>query len=98
MLGFAMRAGRLVIGTELVCRAMPRGEVKLVIVSSSASAQTKKKLFTKSEFYSITAIEVDMAPPRLGELLGKAYAPAAVGVCDEGFAAEIKKASAGQMS
>ncbi len=93
MLGFAMRAGKLVIGTELICRAMPRGDVRLVVVSKDASEATKKKLFTKSEFYNITAIEVDIDTERLGKLLGKTYAPAAVGVTDEGFSAEIKKAS-----
>ena len=93
MLGFAMRAGKLVIGTELICRAMSKGEVKLVVISSEASAATKKKLFVKSKFYSITAIEVDIDTERLGKLLGKTYAPAAVGVTDEGFSLEIKKAS-----
>ena len=93
MLGFAMRAGRLVIGTELVCRAMPKGSVKLVLVSRTASEATKKKLFVKCDFYSISAIEVDIDTERLGKLLGKTYSPAVVAVADDGFAAEIKKAT-----
>ena len=48
MIGFAMRAGKLVIGTELICRAMPNGNIKLVAVAKDASAATKKKLFAKS--------------------------------------------------
>ncbi len=93
MLGLAMRAGKLVIGTELICRAMPKGSVKLVLISNEASALTKKKLKAKSEFYNISAIEVDIDTERLGRLLGKTYAPAAVAVVDNGFAAQIKKAS-----
>ena len=93
MLGFAMRAGKLIIGTELVCRAMPTGRAKLVLVSKSASEATKKKLFVKSDYYSISAIEVDIDTERLGNLLGKGYAPAAVAVTDDGFAEEIKKAT-----
>lgn len=93
MLGLAMRAGKLIIGTELICRAMPKGSVKLVLVSAGASDGTKKKLKVKSEFYNISAIEVDIDTERLGKLLGKTYAPAAVAVADEGFAVEIKKAS-----
>ena len=93
MLGFAMRAGKVIIGTELVCRAMPTGRVKLVLVSSTASEATKKKLFVKSDYYSISAIEVDVDTERLGNLLGKSYAPAAVAVTDDGFAEEIKKAT-----
>ena len=91
MLGFANRAGKLVIGTELICRAMPKGGVKLVVVAKDASAATKKKLFSKSSFYSISAIEADIDTDSLGELLGKTYSPAAVAVTDDGFAVEIKK-------
>lgn len=93
MLGFAMRAGKLVIGTDMICRAMPRGSIKLVVVSASASDATKKKLFVKCDFYSISAIEVDIDTEHLGKLLGKTYSPAAVAVADDGFAAEIKKAA-----
>ena len=93
MLGFAQRAGKLVIGTELICRAMLKGNIKLVVVAKDASAATKKKLFVKSSFYNISAIEVDMDTDSLGELLGKTYSPAAVAVTDDGFAKEIKKAT-----
>ncbi len=93
MLGFAMRAGKLVIGTELVCSSMPRGKVKLVLISSSASEATKKKLLTKSEYYGISTIEVDIDTERLGKTLGKTYSPVCVAVTDEGFASEIIKAT-----
>lgn len=94
MLGFAMRAGKLLIGTELICNGMAKrdaGGIKLVVISSSASDNTKKKLMTKSEFYSIKAVTVNIDTDKLGALLGKSYAPAAVAVCDEGFAKEILK-------
>ena len=93
MLGFAMRAGRLVIGADLVCRAMARGEVRLVMLAKDASASTKKRLFSKSEYYGACAIESCLTADELGKLLGKTYAPAVVAVTDEGFATEIKKAS-----
>ena len=78
MIGFAMRAGKLVIGTELICRAMPNGNIKLVAVATDASAATKKKLFAKSGFYSISAIEVDFDSHSLGDLIGKTYAPSSL--------------------
>ena len=92
MLGFAQRAGKLVIGTDLICRAMAKGNIRLVVVSAGASESTKKKLFVKSDYYGISAIEADIDTERLGKLIGKTYAPAAVAVTDEGFATEIKKA------
>ena len=94
MLGFAMRAGKVVIGTELIAKALARGGVRLVVISSGASELTKKKLTTKSEFYGVMSIEVGIEPDELGKLLGKTYAPAAVAITGDGFAEEIKKAFA----
>lgn len=101
MLGFAMRAGKLILGTDIVCRAMPKrggGRVLLVAVSCTASDATKKKLFTKSEFYGIRAIEIPVSADELGRLLGKSHPTAAVGITDEGFAKEILKAASLKIS
>ena len=95
MLGFAMRAGRVIIGTELVCTAMSkhgRGKPLLVLVSSDASAATKKKVTVKSDFYDIEALEIGIDAEKLGRLLGKTYAPVVIGITDERFAEEIKRA------
>lgn len=96
MLGFAMRAGRLVIGTESVCKAMAkRGNerVRLVLIALDASDGTKKKLLTKAEFYGVDAIEINIDQSELGRLLGKLYAPATVAVTDDHFAEEIRRAA-----
>ena len=95
MLGFAMRAGKLIIGTELVCRAMASrtSAPKLVVISASASLGTKKKLTSKCEFYGIKLVQINMSTDQLGDLLGKTYSPAVLGITDEGFAREIEKAA-----
>ena len=90
MLGLAMRAGRVTVGTEQVCLAMPTGRVNLVVVSEGASAATKKKVLTKSDFYGITAITVDIDTEELGRLIGKTHTPACVAITDENFAKQIK--------
>ena len=94
MLGFAMRAGKISIGTELVCTAMAskKNPPKLVLVASSASEGSKKKVFTKCEFYEIKAVQLNMSAEELGSLLGKNFAPVTLGIMDEGFASEIIKA------
>ena len=92
MLGFAMRAGKLIIGTESVCRAMAKGSPKLVLVSDAASEGTKKKLTVKCEFYGIPYEMLPLGAEKIGALLGKTYAPMAIAVTDPGFSAEIKKA------
>ena len=93
MIGFARRAGQCIIGTELIARAMPSGRVELIVVSHTASDPTKKKLRTKSEFYKVDSIEVEIDTERLGSILGKSGAVAAVAVTDKRFADEIKKAA-----
>ena len=92
MLGLAMRAGKLVIGTDMICRAMPRGGISLVVLSGSVSAATRKKLTTKCEFYGIRLVEIDIETEELGRLLGKTYTPAAAAVTDGGIAEQIIKA------
>ena len=95
MLGFAMRAGRVIIGADQVAMALPKkgkDEVRLVLVSSGASDGTKKRMTTKCEFYrkQIRQIETDTA--ELGRMLGKLYAPAVIAITDERFADEIVRA------
>ena len=61
MLGFAMRAGRVTVGTDAVCTAMAKSgkdRAKLVLISSSASDGTKKKISTKAEFYGVDCFEI----------------------------------------
>ena len=91
ILGLAMRAGRLIIGSEQVAMGISAGRVLLCIVSAEASDGTKKKLRTKCEFYGVRMITPDIELGELGRLLGKTYAPACVGVTDEGFARELAR-------
>ena len=98
MLGFAMRAGRIIVGTELVCSSMAKDgkdRPRIVLVSNSASEGTKKKILTKAEFYRIDTIILNIDSGELGRLLGKLYAPATVAICDDRFAEEIKRAVCG---
>ena len=95
MLGFAMRAGKVIIGTDPVCKAMAkRGKEKprLVLVTESASEGTKKKISFKAEFYGIRVCIIDIDSSELGRLLGKLYAPATVAIVDDRFAEEILSA------
>ena len=95
MLGFAMRAGKVVIGTEPVCSAMSERASKrarLVLISCTASQATKDKILHKAEFYGVTATEINIDSSELGRLLGKLYAPAPVAIIDDRFAEEISKA------
>ena len=95
MLGFAMRAGRIVLGTDAVISSMSAAKGKrahLILVSEEASQGTRARLSAKCEFYGIKHLTVSTSPQRLGDLLGKTYAPVCLAITDEGFALEIEKA------
>ena len=93
MLGFAMRAGKVIIGTDLVCSALSKkSSVSLVLLSESASDQTKKKIRNKCEFYQKPLRHIRIDGEELGRLLGKDFTPMVVGICDVNFANEINKA------
>ena len=91
MLGLAMKAGKVVIGTEQVIAYLQKNKLKLVLLSSNSSEGTQKKIRFKCEFYKIDAQELPVDTEQLGRLLGKTYTPAAVGVTDEGFSRTIVK-------
>ena len=95
MLGFAMRAGKVVIGTDPVCSAMserPSKRARLVLISRTASQGTKDKILHKAEFYGVEAAVINIDSSELGRLLGKLYAPATVAIIDDRFAEEIRQA------
>ena len=95
MLGFAMRAGKLVVGTELCCRAMAENgtkKPKLIAAACDISDGTKKKITTKASYYGIDAVTLPLTMEQLGKRIGKAAPPACVAVTDEQFAEEIRNA------
>ena len=92
MLGFAARARRLIIGTELVCDALRRGKTKyLVIVSETASENTKKRLRDQCEYTGAQMQEAPIDTKTLGHSIGKKNASvAAVAVTDANMANAIR--------
>ena len=92
MLGFAMRAGKLTVGTDMTLAGVTggKGKIKLVLVSADASDATKKRLINKCGYYGVECIVTAISASELGERLGKLYAPSAVGVTDAGFATELR--------
>ncbi len=92
MLGLAMRAGKVIVGTESVCQALAkRGKVRLVVYAADSSPATKKKIVTKCEFYSTPCVEISLDTGALGRILGKTYGPACAALTSDSFANEIVK-------
>jgi len=87
MLGLAMRAGKMIIGEELVLKVIRSKQAKLVILANDASANTTKKIMDKCHFYQITVIRpADRYV--LGASIGK-EARVTLAIVDEGFAKKM---------
>lgn len=90
-LGICRRAGKTVIGSELVCDAMRQGHIALVLLSAEASPATKKRIGDKCRFYGKDLLEIPADTVLLGHSVGKDGAVAVVGVTDGGFARAMRE-------
>ena len=95
LLGFARKAGRLVIGTELVCNAVRSGKVKtmprIVLLAADASANTQKRVTNLCKYYECECATLHASTAELGHQIGKQGAVSTVGVADDGFTKAIRK-------
>ena len=93
MLGMSRRAGKTVVGTELVCREVAgKSKPALVVVSDSASENSKDKIIAKCDHYGVPFVVVNVDGEELGRRLGKTGFVAASAVLDPALAKEIANA------
>ena len=89
MLGLSRRAGAVIIGTDLVTKALPSGKVKLVMYAENASPNTEKKITDKCKFYGVQCIKAPHGVDDIAHAIGKLSAVSVVGVTDENFSKEL---------
>jgi ribosomal protein L7Ae-like RNA K-turn-binding protein len=82
-LGLAARARLCVTGEDTIISYIRNNKVKLVIVATDASINTKKLYQNKCQFYNVKYLEYGDINA-LSQALGKVNR-VAVGVCDAGF-------------
>ena len=90
MIGLAKKAGHAICGTDMVCDALRRGKICLVLAAENVSDNTKKKLSDKCAYYGVKLIFIPATADELGHAVGKSGAVAAVGTDSEGFGASIE--------
>ena len=95
--GLCKKAGRGILGTEMVCEALRKQKnVFLVICPSDVSENTRKKLTDKSAFYGVPLIEFPISGAELAHAVGKGNFCAAFAVLDRGFATLLEDLSAAE--
>ena len=89
MLGLCRRAGAVIIGTDLVTKALPSGKIKLVMYACDASANTEKKITDKCRFYGAECVKLAYGGGEIAHAIGKISTVSVVGICDENFSREL---------
>ncbi len=87
-LGLAQKAGKIASGDFAVKSALKGGKVKLLIIASDASDNSKKDIYYVAGLYSVKTIEI-LDREQLGMAIGKAKRTA-VAVLDVNFANMMK--------
>ncbi len=99
MLGLARKAGKVIIGSPLICEHLgKRAKPSLVIIASDASEQSVKRLTVKSEFYHVQSIISTETKASLAHAVGKESEIAALAITEKGFASELLKLSGKEAS
>ena len=98
MVGMCRRAGKLVIGTDMVCEHLrKRSEKKsrvtedidlIVLEGADTSENTHKKISDKCVYYKVKHIRLDSSCEALGKAVGKRQT-AVVAIADASFCRAI---------
>lgn len=87
-LGLCRRAGKMLLGNDVVIDSLNNGESKLVLMASDLSKRTEKGIVTVAQACNIEVIKLKQSKDEISTALGK-YS-AVVSIIDTGFANKIK--------
>ena len=95
ILGIAKKAGKTVIGTDMVAEAIRgrKSKVVLALLSADASVNTVKRITNCTGYYHIPLRHLTMPfdSAELGRLLGRTSAISSVAITDAGLAGAVLK-------
>lgn len=89
LIGLAMKSGNVVSGEFMTEKAVKSGQAFLVIISSEASDNTRKKFSNMCEFYQVPCSSYGKSED-LGHSMGKEFR-VSLAITDKGFADSIRK-------
>ncbi len=90
MLGLCRKAGKIIIGTDLVTKSLPSKKAYLVIYTSDASFNTEKKITDKCKYYNTECIKAPFDSGEISSAIGKDGAVCVLGITDLNFAGQLK--------
>ena len=92
LMGLAVRAGKVVFGTPMVCDAMRSGKkLYLVVEASDSSENTHKRITDRCAYYGVTHMRIGVGTSALAHALGKSGDLAVAAITDKGMAEAVVK-------
>lgn len=91
LVGLARRAGKTVIGTDLVITAVKAGKASIVLIASDVSERTEKQLCDKCFSHNVKLVSLSATREAMAKAAGKSSPISAVAVTDRNFTAGIVK-------
>ena len=94
LLGIAKKAGKVISGTDMAVESIRSGKkssVKLLLIASDASANTRKRINNTSAYYNVPLIVTDADKSELSKLTGHGSELSVIGITDDGFAQAMLK-------
>ncbi|GAA3637255.1 ribosomal L7Ae/L30e/S12e/Gadd45 family protein [Lactobacillus hamsteri] len=88
LLGLAMRAGKIVSGTETVISALNKGQVKVIILASDLHENTSEKVIRAAKKVNVSIIDL-FSSEELAHAIGKKRK--VMGLTDVGFYKALTK-------
>ncbi len=87
--GLARKAGKMTVGTEMVCDEVRKKKAFVVLYASDISANTEKRITDCCRFYETPCFQCEATKDILGAAIGKSFA-ACIAVTDENLAKLIR--------
>lgn len=89
-IGLARKAGKVSVGTEMVCDDIRKKKIRLVIYAEDVSANTEKRISDCCTYYKVFCKKSAISKEMLGTAIGKSFA-ACIGITDENLSELIKR-------
>ena len=81
-IGLARKAGKITVGTDMVCDDIRKKKIYIALYASDVSANTEKRILDCCRYYHVACHKCSVAKDELGAAIGKSFA-ACIGVADE---------------
>ena len=89
-LSLSRKAGKALCGAPLVCDAIRAGGLEFVIISKTASENSKKRVSNCALHYKTKILYTELTPEALGASVGKSSL-ACIGITDKNLAFNIER-------